>query len=265
MKAKNKAGVSSQHLNFPVGMFIAIAVTIIIWGIISHLVPRSSLYLPSPAAVGRSMVELLVKGILPDYIGESLRRVLLATALSLLIGVPLGTFIGMSRKVTDFFYPLLNFFQSLGGIAILPLIMVWFGFTEKTILIAVIYNVLFPVVFNVVLGIRSVPRIYINGLRTLGASQLQIACYVLLPGALPHIATGTRLGMAYGWRALIAAEMLVGANGLGFMIFNASSFFLTSRVILGMLVIGTLWLLIDRLVLRPLEADTIQRWGLVQR
>jgi taurine transport system permease protein len=265
MEAKSKTEMASRPLRFPWGMFVALAAALTTWGTISHLVPQSSLYMPSPAAVGLSMVELLVKGILLDYVWESLRRVVLATALSLLIGVPIGMLIGISSKVADYLYPLLNFFQSLGGIAILPLIMVWFGFTEKTILIVVSYTVLFPVVFNVLVGVRSVPRIYINGLRTLGASRLQIARDVLLPGALPHIAMGARLGMAYGWRALIAAEMLVGANGLGFMIFNASSFFLTSRVILGMLVIGGLWLLIDRFVLRPLEADTIQRWGLVQR
>ncbi len=246
-------------------MLAAIAAVIGLWDVTSHLIPQSNLYLPSPASVGAALVELFAKGILPDYMAESLRRVVLATAVGLVIGVPLGISIGINSKVADCFYPLLNFFQSLSGIAILPLVIVWFGYSEKTILVAINYTVLFPVVFNVLLGVRSVPRIYVNGLRTLGATRLRIVWDVLLPGALPHVATGVRLGMAYGWRALIAAEMLVGANGLGFMIFNAQSFFLTNRIILGMLMIGTLWVLIDRFVLRPLEADTIQRWGLIQR
>ena len=88
---------------------------------------------------------------------------------------------------------------------------------------------------------------------------------VLLPGALPNIATGLRLGLAYGWRALIAAEMLVGAHGLGFMIFSAQNFHLTARIMLGMAIIGGLWVLLDYFVLRPLEEATIARWGLVQR
>ena len=88
---------------------------------------------------------------------------------------------------------------------------------------------------------------------------------VLLPGALPNIATGLRLGLAYGWRALIAAEMLVGAHGLGFMIFSAQNFHLTARIMLGMAIIGALWVLLDYFVLRPLEEATIARWGLVQR
>jgi NitT/TauT family transport system permease protein/taurine transport system permease protein len=162
-------------------------------------------------------------------------------------------------------YPLLNFFQSVSGIAWLPLMLVWFGLGERTILIAVNYTVLFPVIFNAMLGVRSVPRIYVNAMRTMGGSRWRILRDVMLPGALPSIATGLRLGLAYGWRALIAAEMLVGANGLGFMIFNAQNFHLTSRIVLGMTIIGLLWLVLDYFVLRPMEEATIARWGLVQR
>ncbi len=265
MAAKSSAAPPRRLERVPWGVYVAIAVAVGLWALASRMVPHADLYLPSPGAVASALGELLMKGILTDYMAESLRRVLIATAIGLVVGVPLGILIGINAKVAECCYPLFNFFQSLGGIAILPLVIVWFGFTEKTILVAVNYTVLFPVVFNVLVGVRSVPRIYVNALRTLGASRLRIVRDVLLPGALPHVATGARLGMAYGWRALIAAEMLVGANGLGFMIFNAQSFFLTNRIILGMLVIGTLWILMDRFVLRPLETDTIQRWGLVQR
>jgi len=257
--AKNSGGVAAagagpSAARVPWAMLAALAVSLALWDLASRLIPNAALYLPSPAAVGAALVELFRKGILPDYVAASLRRVVMATAIGLVIGVPLGILIGINARVAEFFYPLLNFFQSLSGIAILPLVIVWFGFTERTILVAINYTVLFPVVFNVLLGVRSVPRIYVSALRTLGASRLRIVRDVLLPGALPHVAAGARLGMAYGWRALIAAEMLVGANGLGFMIFNAQSFFLTNRIILGMLVIGTLWILIDRFFLRPLEA-----------
>ena len=79
---------------------------------------------------------------------------------------------------------------------------------------------------------------------------------------MPYIATGARLGIAFAWRAVIAGEMLVGKRGLGWMIFTAQD---TDQVILGMVMIGVIWILIDRYALRPIEADTIQRWGLVQR
>ena len=261
----SKGGAPRRAQAIPWTMLAASGIAIAAWGVISSIMPNADLNFPPPWAVWSALQELLWKGILPDYITASLRRVILGTAVGLVIGVPAGILLGINAKVAEIFYPLLNFFQSLAGIAILPLVIVWFGFSERTILVAINYTVLFPVIFNVLLGVRSVPRIYVNALRTMGASRLRIIRDVLLPGALPHVATGVRLGMAYGWRALIAAEMLVGANGLGFMIFNAQSFFLTNRIVLGMLVIGSLWVLIDRFVLRPLEADTIQRWGLVQR
>jgi NitT/TauT family transport system permease protein/taurine transport system permease protein len=236
-----------------------------VWSLAAVRLPVPEYFLPPPTAVLSALAELSVKGILPTFVGESVRRILLAALLGLAVGVPFGLVLGISRRVADFTYPLLNFFQSVSGIAWLPLILVWFGFGERTILVAVNYTVLFPVVFNALLGVRSVPPIYVNALRTLGASRWRVVRDVLVPGALPNIATGMRLGLAYGWRALIAAEMLVGANGLGFMIFNAQTFHLTARIMLGMGVIGILWLVVDYFFLRPLEEATIARWGLVHR
>jgi ABC-type nitrate/sulfonate/bicarbonate transport system permease component len=235
------------------------------WSLAAATLPTPPYVLPPPTAVLGAAADLVTKGMLPFYVAESLRRIVTAAAVAALVGVPLGLALGMSRRVADFAYPVLNFFQSVSGIAWLPLMLVWFGFGERTILVAVNYTVLFPVIFNALLGVRSVPRIYGDGLRTLGASRWRIVRDVLLPGALPSIATGLRLGLAYGWRALIAAEMLVGAHGLGSMIFTAQAFHLTARIMLGMAVIGLLWLVLDYFVLRPLEEGTIGRWGLVQR
>src|SRR5262249_14721107 len=177
--------------------------------------------LPPPSAVLSAFGDLMAKGMLPTFVGESLRRILLAALLGLFVGVPIGLLLGISRGTADFAYPVLNFFQSVSGIAWLPLLLIWFGFGERTILVAVNYTVLFPVIFNALLGVRSVPPIYVNALRTLGASRWRIVRDVLVPGALPNIAMGVRLGLAYGWRALIAAEMLGGASGLGFIILHA--------------------------------------------
>jgi NitT/TauT family transport system permease protein/taurine transport system permease protein len=235
------------------------------WSLAAATLPVPSYYLPPPTAVLGAFVELTAKGILPLYVAESLRRILTAAVVAVVVAVPLGLLLGMSRRVADFLYPLLNFFQSVSGIAWLPLLLVWFGFGERTIVVAVNYTVIFPVLFNALLGVRSVPRLYVDALRTLGASRWRIVRDVMVPGALPSIATGLRLGLAYGWRALIAAEMLVGAHGLGFMIFSAQNFHLTARIMLGMAVIGVLWVLLDYFVLRPVEEATIARWGLIQR
>ena len=236
-----------------------------VWTAASATLPVPPYVLPPPTAVLSAGGDLVMKGILPTYVFESLRRMVIAAVIAFAFAVPVGLLLGMSHRLAEFTYPILNFFQSVSGIAWLPLMLVWFGFGERTILVAVNYTVLFPVALSALLGVRSVPRIYVNGLRTLGASRWRITRDVILPGALPNIATGMRLGLAYGWRALIAAEMLVGAHGLGFMIFTAQNFHLTARIMLGMTVIGALWLVLDYFVLRPLEQATIERWGLIQR
>ncbi len=99
--------------------------------------------------------------------------------------------------------------------------MIWWGTTEKTVFAVVIYTCFFPIAFNVLTGVRSTPRIYVNALRTLGASSFRIVRDVLLPGAMPSMATGARLSIGYAWRAVIAGEMLAGRRGLGWMIFSA--------------------------------------------
>jgi NitT/TauT family transport system permease protein/taurine transport system permease protein len=85
---------------------------------------------------------------------------------------------------------------------------------------------------------------------------------VVIPGALPYIVTGTRLGFGYAWRALVAGEMIAATSGLGYMIFQARDYLKTDEVIVGMLTIGLFWAAIERLVLRPIERRTIERWGL---
>jgi taurine transport system permease protein len=242
--------------------FGSFGLLVVVWLVAAQI--ADPVYVPSPVVTLETFGDLVYKGILPTYVVDSLRHLAVASALGISVGVPLGLLIGINRFAAGFFYPLLNFFQSLSGIAWLPMIIIWFGFSENAIVAAINYTVVFPVAFNTLVGVRTVPAIFSNAVRTLGGDRWRIIRDVLVPGALPNIVTGVRLGIAYGWRALIAAEIVVGANGLGFMIFDAQAFGITSRILLGMIVIGSLWLTLDQLLLRPLEEATIQRWGLVR-
>ena len=100
---------------------------------------------------------------------------------------------------------------------------------------------------------------------TLGGGRWEIVSQVYIPGALPSIVTGIRMSMGFGWRALIAAEMIGGDSGLGFMIFVSAAEYKIEEVFLGVLVIAIMWMITDRLLLIPLEKWTIQRWGMVWR
>ncbi len=249
------------------GIELALVLLVILaaWATISATIQRPDRYLPSPLSVALSSGDLLWKGILPNYLGQTLWRLITGSLIGIALGIPFGILVGMNRTVSDMFYPVLNFFQSISGIALLPIVMIWWGTTEKTVFAVIVYTCFFPIAFTVLAGVRSTPIIYVNALRTLGASPLRIVRDVLVPGAMPSIATGTRLSIGYAWRAAIAGEMLAGRRGLGWMIFSAQQVDHTAQVILGMVLIGCLWILLDRYVLRPIESDTIQRWGLLQR
>ena len=120
----------------------------------------------------------------------------------------------------------------------------------------------FPVLYNTLLGVRTAPQILVNALRSLGASRLQVLRYAILPGALPGIITGLRVGAGFAFRGLVFAEIVAAKTGIGYLIFEGTQTQQTARTIVGMIVMGLTWLAIDLCYLRPLERATIQRWGL---
>ena len=225
--------------------------------------PRA--FFPSPADVIRSFGDLVYKGILPEYLEDSVTRLAVGAAAGMAIGIPLGLLVGLSRTAHAALWPPLLFFQAIGDIAWLPILLIWFGFGLATMTFVIVYTVLFPVVLNTVLGVRSVPVELHRAALSLGASRPRILWEVVIPGALPNIITGLRNGLGYGWRALIAAEMIVGTSGVGFLMFDARRAGSVVEIVLGMIVLGILWYVVDAWVLAPIERATGQRWGLVTR
>jgi NitT/TauT family transport system permease protein/taurine transport system permease protein len=127
-----------------------------------------------------------------------------------------------------------------------------------------IWNTVFFIVFqNTVLGVQLVPEVYEQGVQALGGGRLETIRSVILPGALPYILTGIRSGLGFGWRALIAAELVGAPNGIGQMIFAAADFHRSDIIIAGCLIIGCIAIAMDRFILAPIEQRTVQRWGLV--
>ena len=246
-------------------LVILLIFVFVVWSVVSQSIANPDRYLPSPLAVIFSSFDMLYKGLLPSYFGDTITRLVIGSLIGLSLGIPFGLLIGINRTIADMFHPIMNFFQSISGIAILPIIVVWWGNSEKTVLTVILYTSFFPIAFNVLSGVREIPLRYISAARTLGASRYQVIRDVLFPGALPYIATGSRLSIGFAWRAVIAGEMLAGREGLGWMIFTGQDADRTSEVILGMVLIGLSWIVLDHYLLRPLEADTIERWGLVQR
>ncbi|MBI2157119.1 MAG: ABC transporter permease, partial [Candidatus Rokubacteria bacterium] len=191
------------------------AVLVVAWALITRTGLVAPLFLPPPGDVVRTAVELARDGSLWVNIAASLGRVLLGIVISVPLAVALGVLVALNRRLAPVVEPIVGFFNALSGIAWLPLAITWFGLGWTSVTFIMCNTIFFLVFFNTLVGVRAVPRLFEHAVRTMGGSRRHVILQVLIPGALPSIATGMRLGLAYGWRALIAAEMLVGAHGLG--------------------------------------------------
>ena len=247
-------------------LFVApFAVLLLLWAVLVPYFNVNPRLFPHLGAVVEAGAEGVRDGTLIAHIGASLTRVFVGTILALLVAIPLGIAMGVSRPVSIFLTPLFRFFSVLAGIAWIPIATLWFGYGFGAITFVIFNAVFFIVAYNTLLGVSTIPMPVRNAAASLGAGRFAMLTEVLLPGALPNIVTGIRTGLGFAWRGLIAAEMIATNVGLGYMLFVARDFYRTEVIVLGMIVIGVLWLLLDRLVLAPLERATIERWGMVQR
>lgn len=198
-----------------------------------------------------------------NNIFASIGRMMLAGLIGLPLGIGLGVLAGMNRTISRLLEPIAVFANSISGIAWIPLAIVWFGVGWMTTLFIILNTVVWLMFFNAMLGVRSIARVYEQSVHTMGGSNWDVIKDVYLPGAMPSIITGLRMSMGFGWRALIAAEMIGGDSGLGFMIFTAAQEFRIELVFLGVILISIIWMATDRFLFVPLEKWTVERWGLV--
>jgi taurine transport system permease protein len=258
-------------MNQQVGSFRAaiafvtpLLILVLVWAALVRAFRVDPRVFPDVLSVARAGIESIRDGSLLMHAAASLARVAIGTALALLISIPLGVAMGVSPAVSSFLAPLFRFFSVLAGIAWIPIATLWFGYGFGAITFVIFNAVFFVVAYNTLLGVASIPMPLRHAAASLGARRWAMLTEVLLPGALPNIVTGIRTGLGFAWRGLIAAEMIATNVGLGYMLFVARDFYRTEVIVFGMIVIGVLWLLLDRLLLAPLERATTERWGLVR-
>ncbi len=262
--ASPRPSAALKRLTGAVTFLLPLVVLVIVWEAAVRITQVHPGVFPGVGAVMKAGAESIRDGSLWMHVGASMGRVMLGTVLAILVGVPLGVLMGVSPAVSTFLTPLFRFFSVLAGIAWIPIATLWFGYGFGAIIFVIFNAVFFVVAYNTLLGVSGIPITLRNAAASLGAGPWTMLREVLLPGALPNIVTGIRTGLGFAWRGLIAAEMIATNVGLGYMLFLARDFYRTELIVFGMVVIGILWLLIDRLILAPLERRTIERWGLVR-
>jgi taurine transport system permease protein len=221
---------------------LAIMLMLALWMAVTHLGLVKPLFLPKPETVLKAFSDAMAGKIdgapLAVHVGMSLFRVISAFLLAALIGIPVGLAMGISPAIRAMLDPFIEFYRPLPPLAYLPLVIIWFGIGETSKVLLIFLACFAPVALAARAGVLSASSDQINAARALGASRLQLLCFVVFPAALPDILVGLRIGMGVGWTTLVAAEMVAASTGVGQMVLNASNFLRTDIVMMGIFVIG---------------------------
>jgi NitT/TauT family transport system permease protein len=234
------------------------------WEITAHLGVFPPRLFPTLEEVAGALIRLTAEGILPRHVAETVLRLAAGFSLAAVLGVLAGIAMGRSRRAEDYILPLVSAVAPIPGIAYAPLFMLWFGLGNLSTVLLVGLVSAFPIIFNTWTGVKAVKEIWVRSAQVMGADQRRLFWHVILPGALPYIFTGLRLGLAQAWRILVVVEMLAAVPwGLGWLIFGAREFLNTDVMLAGVAVIGVIGLALEKLVFEPLERYTVVRWGMM--
>jgi NitT/TauT family transport system permease protein len=205
---------------------------------------------PTPWDVLARWWELVAEaGFLMDMY-MSTQRVVLGVALGIVAAVPVGFLLGWYQPVRRFIDPLINFFRALPPIALIPLVIVYFGIGEVAKVVILFYASFFAGVIVMYEGIAQISPIYLRVARTLGATDIEIFSRVIIPLAVPHVLTALRVALGVAWATLVASELIAAQQGLGAVIQDASSFFQLDTIYAGIITIGVIALVMDYLLRR---------------
>lgn len=233
----------------PLVSIAAILAVALAWYLAGEYRLVDPLFLPAPGEVLLTAHDLMVEGYrnvsLLEHTLVSLGRALFAFLIAALTGIPIGLAMGMSPTFNAILDPFVQFLRPLPKLALIPLVIVWFGIGEFSKFLLIYLATFLTVVVSAAAAVMSVPQGRVRAALSLGVNRRQLFGRVILPSALPELFTGVRVGIGIGWTTLIAAEMIAASSGLGWMVINASSYLRTDVVMLGILLLGTTGYLLD--------------------
>ena len=218
--------------------------------------------LPAPLFVLKGFVKLLFDGTLSNLMFISLKNVIPPFLLALIISLILGVLIGINKIIRKILTPFLGAIYLVPSLAWIPFIILFAGFTRETIWIVIFISSFLKMIYSTISGVRNVNSDWILVAKNIGLSKLKIIYKIILPGALPEIITGIRLGFGSAWRSLVGAEMLISMfGGLGKFIWIAQWTFSFDKVLMGIFLIALVGLIMEELVFKTIEKKTIEKWG----
>lgn len=253
--ASTRASASGRNLGRSIGSsgivlgLASLALVVGLWWFFAAVVLQKESLLPLPTSVLRVLGEDIGNGSLWKNASASLQRVFIGFAIALITAIPVGLLLGWYRIVRGLAEPWIQFFRVIPPIAIIPLVIVYLGIGEPAKIFLIWFSAFLTIVISVYGGMRSIDATLIRAGRVLGARDLDIFLDIAVPASIPFIFVGMRLGLAAAWSTLVAAELIASSEGLGFLIIQSGQYRDLARVLLGIIVIGLIGLLMDRVIL----------------
>ncbi len=236
---------------------VSVGLLLTLWWGVTALGLITPLFLPPPQQVLRKLLLIaspqgFMDATLWQHLVASLTRMLVAFFCAALVGIPVGIAMGLSPVVRGLLDPLIELYRPVPPLAYLPLMVIWFGIGETAKILLIALAIFAPVTLSTLAGVKQAQQVRVRAAQALGATRMQVLRFVILPGALPEILTGLRIGLGVGWSTLVAAELIAATRGLGFMVQSAGEFLATDVVLAGIAVIAFIALCLE-LGLRALQ------------
>ncbi|TDK32362.1 ABC transporter permease [Rhizobium deserti] len=239
----------------------------LLWEIAARLQGNELLLPPFSAAI-KALFEDISSGIIPARALNSLNVLVKGYAAGVVLAFVLTSLAVSTQIGRDLLSTLTSMLNPLPPIALLPLALLWFGLGQGSLVFVLIHSVLWPLALNMYTGFTGVPETLRMAGRNYGLRGLRYVLLILVPAALPSIIAGLKIGWAFAWRTLIAAELVFGASsgkgGLGWYIFQNRNELYTDRVFAGLIMVILFGLLVENVLFRQLEKRTVARWGMTR-
>lgn len=263
LRANRRRGWSS----LPAGprRAILLVAIIVLWQSYVTVMDVDPLLVSAPLDVAEALIDGFSGGALVDATVTTLRILLTAMLIGMVVAAVLTTLATWTTLGEDILVLLTSMLNPLPSIAVLPLAILWFGLNTTALVVVIANAVVWPIAINVSMGFRTVnPTVMAVG-RNIGLSGWRLVRDVLMPAALPHTISGLKTGWAFGWRTIIAAELVFGVaggeGGLGFFINDARYFLRTPEIFAGLVTIALIGIALD-LLFTLIERKTVIKWGM---
>ena len=226
---------------------VPIALIFTVWYLCTYFEVWSTYVLPTPLQVWNTFVSMVQSGELFVHISASLNRVMIGFSIAFVFAFILGIIAGLKPSLSPYYNHIVEFFRNVPPLSLIPLLILWVGIGEESKIIIIILASFFPMFLNIKKGFGSCDHKLIEVGKVLGLNARQRFSKIILPSAIPDILLGMKVGLGYSWRAIIGAEMIAAASGLGYFILDAQNMSRSDKVIVGIIVFGLLGVLCDKI------------------